>query len=313
MKRGPKTQEDFEKESLRSNIIAGVLLLAAGIGIAIVSEAEISGIAVGVILSLVGLFLLLSKKFERAREHKLTDENSSAFQKQRAELELKTEKIRKKAHDHKGLREEVYMRQLNIAAAILAVLAVLSVILFFTDGLPYVLIALDFAMLLYFIYTVTGHGYKKALKCYEAMGADKYTAEEDFKNGALFKENDAVLCVGKAFVFYNTSGNNCNILDNNRIQWVFPRKKTVYNYYNGIYTGKTVRYSLIFCMDDGSVYEFNCNEAAYTSVIDEIRMLELFIITGWSDELSELYGNEQKNFKFAAAELTLPDIYSVQE
>ncbi|MBQ7782499.1 MAG: hypothetical protein IJ368_00875 [Oscillospiraceae bacterium] len=313
MKKGPKTREDFEKESLRSNIVAGVLLLAAGIGIAVVSEAEISGIAVGVILGLVGLFLLLSKKIERVRERKLADENSSVSQKKRSALEAKAARCREKSRNHKGLRDEVYMKQLNIAAAILAVLAVLSLILLYTDGLPYVLIALDFAMLLYFIYTVTGHGYKKALKCYEAVGADKNTAEEDFKNGSLFTEGDAVICVGKLFVFFNTSGNNCNILKNDCIQWVFPRKKTEYNYYNGIYTGKSIKYAMVFCMADGSVYEFVCAEEAYALIIDAVRSLGLFIVTGWSDELGELYGNEQKNFKLAAAELTLPDIYNVQE
>ena len=75
-----KNIRDFERESGRSSLIVGLILIAFGVLLGVVvgkDTSVISGIICFLIFTAVGVFVLCFKKIERAAREKAADPTSS--------------------------------------------------------------------------------------------------------------------------------------------------------------------------------------------------------------------------------------------
>ena len=86
--------------------------------------------------------------------------------------------------------------------------------------------------------------------------------------------------------------------------WVFPRLQWVYNYTNGIYTGRSNKFSITFCLSNGEFFNAVVDEAAIPLIIDDMQKLRPGVVCGFTEEISDLYG--QNHSAFEEAEKNIP-------
>lgn len=328
-----KEEKDYEKESRINAYISSSVIILIGIvcvvfavsGGAYDSTTAVVGGIMGAFFIAVGLFMLARKRVEQKEDRMVKSaggltvtDNEDMPAASRAALRKSREKCAAAAHSHKGLEEEFRLKPIYISAAVFAVLTIINIIVYFVGYIYYMLVILDVIALIVFIYCVSGSGYKKALAAYAAPeggfeGIGKDEAEKEYAQGAVYREGETI-CVGERFVFGSTTA-ACYALDIRHIVWVFPRVEIQYNYYNGVYTGKTEIYRMMFCMDNGMVYQFKCPIGACSLIIDDIIARRQGVITGWSSELGDVYENVGgMDFMAVAPKLVkLPDPYNLQK
>ncbi len=325
-----KTHEDYERESRRNSAVVGILMIILGVAIPAAFIAtdggSVESITAAVIMAVIfvgfGVFMLCRGRLAEKAEKQLEDENSPLSQKEKAKIEKKMNAIGLKMHNHKGLREEVFVGSIMTASIFLAVCVIITVVMWFAGVIYFVMLAFDLVAVGYFIYAAGGFGYKKALAAYASPlgaahiggigGLDKDQADADFEKGALLKITGSMLCLGPKCIL-GLNALDYYALAREYTEWVFLRRKIVYHYTNGVYSGKENKCFAVFCMSDGAVYEFECGEAAGMLVITEMQKLCPDIITGWSDELGAVYGRAPHCFREKAAEMVRPDPFAVQK
>lgn len=316
-----RTSEDYERESSRSGKASGIFLIFIGIamGIGIISSsggewyAMVTALIFALLFTVIGVCLIMQKKFERKKEERLADENSRESIKKRRQLEKQIEKTRQKAYHHGSMSECIKNNGIYISGGVLALLLVLTLIIWFIGYIYYILIFLDIMAVVLFIYFISGHDYKKAKKAYAEAGASEEEAEADFETGVYLSNAPYSLCIGRRYVLGNNSrSGGFTALRREEINWVFIREKIQYNYYNGVYSGKSKNYFLIFCLKDGSAYEFPCTEAGVRIGVDEIKDSSPDVILGWSDGLGEIYMQNPAEFLENSRGQFLPSPYAVQ-
>lgn len=307
-----KKTEDYEKDSAVSSVIAGVIMIIIALWILATNVTWIS-FAISLLLIAVGGFLIFMKRAERKREAALKDENSPQSVSHRKELDRKIQKAAQKAHYHKGLKGELYSRTVKIAVGLLIFALFLLLFVIAESSLPYIIIAGAMAIgaVIFLIHAASGKDYKQALAAFEAAdGGSAEDAEREFAEGALFRCGGDAVCVGRDYIF-GCMGLKTEVIPMKIVVWMFMNRKLQYNYYNGIYTGKTEKYFINFCTSGGRVFSYSCSEEGGILIIDEVHHNDTRVLAGWSDELRNIYANSPAEFTDAAVGTVMPSPYAL--
>lgn len=310
-KRREKTTEDYEKDSAVSSVIAGVIMIIIALWILATNVTWVS-FAISLLLIAVGGFLIFIKRAERKREAALKDENSPQSVSHRKELDRKIQKAAQKAHYHKGLKGELYYRTVKIAVGLLIFALFLLLFVIAESSLPYIIIAGAMAIgaVIFMIHAASGKDYKQALAAFKAAdGGSAEDAEREFAEGAVFRSTDMV-CVGRNYIF-GRMGLKTTVIPMSSVVWMFMNQKLQYNYYNGVYTGKTKQFFINFCTSDGRIFAYSCSEEGGILIIDEVHHNDTGVLAGWSDELWELYAKDPAGFLEAAVGAVMPSPYEL--
>lgn len=237
-KRREKATEDYEKDSAVSSVIAGVIMIIIALWILATNVTWVS-FAISLLLIGLGAFFILRKRSEKRLEEALKDENSPQSVSYRKGLEKKIQRAAQKAHAHKGFKGELYYRTVKIAAFVFVLTLFFLFVMLMESTLMYVVLTAAAAIgaLIFFIYSLTGKDYKRALAAFKAVGGSEEEAEREFAEGAVFRSTDMV-CVGRNYIF-GRMGLKTTVIPMSSVVWMFMNQKFQYNYYNGVYTGKT--------------------------------------------------------------------------
>ena len=310
-KRREKTTEDYEKDSAVSSVIAGVIMIIIALWILATNVTWVS-FAISLLLIAVGGFLIFIKRAERKREAALKDENSPQSVSYRKGLEKKIQRAAQKAHAHKGFKGELYYRTVKIAAFVFVLTLFFLFVMLMESTLMYVVLTAAAAIgaLIFFIYSLTGKDYKRALAAFKAVGGSKEEAEREFAEGALFKCGGDAVCVGRDCIF-GCMGLKTEVIPMKIVVWMFMNQKLQYNYYNGVYTGKTKQFFINFCTSGGRIFTYSCSEEGGILIIDEVHHNDTGVLAGWSDELWKLYAKDPAGFLEAAVGAVMPSPYEL--
>ncbi len=309
-KRREKTTEDYEKDSAVSSVIAGVIMIIIALWILATNVTWVS-FAISLLLIAVGGFLIFIKRAERKREAALKDENSPQSVSYRKGLEKKIQRAAQKAHAHKGFKGELYYRTVKIAAFVFVLTLFFLFVMLMESSLMYVVLTAAAAIgaLIFFIYSLTGKDYKSALAAFKAAGGSEEEAEREFAEGAVFRSTDMV-CVGRNYIF-GRMGLKTTVIPMSSVVWMFMNQKLQYNYYNGVYTGKTKQFFINFCTSGGRIFTYSCSEEGGILIIDEVHHNDTRVLAGWSDELWKLYAKDPAGFLEAAVGAVMPSPYEL--
>ncbi len=310
-KRREKTTEDYEKDSAVSSVIAGVIMIIIALWILATNVTWVS-FAISLLLIAVGGFLIFIKRAERKREAALKDENSPQSVSYRKGLEKKIQRAAQKAHAHKGFKGELYYRTVKIAAFVFVLTLFFLFVMLMESTLMYVVLTAAAAIgaLIFFIYSLTGKDYKRALAAFKAVGGSKEEAEREFAEGALFRCGGDAVCVGRDCIF-GCMGLKTEVIPMKIVVWMFMNQKLQYNYYNGVYTGKTKQFFINFCTSGGRIFTYSCSEEGGILIIDEVHHNDTGVLAGWSDELWKLYAKDPAGFLEAAVGAVMPSPYEL--
>lgn len=310
-KRREKTTEDYEKDSAVSSVIAGVIMIIIALWILATNVTWVS-FAISLLLIAVGGFLIFIKRAERKREAALKDENSPQSVSYRNGLEKKIQRAAQKAHAHKGFKGELYYRTVKIAAFVFVLTLFFLFVMLMESTLMYVVLTAAAAIgaLIFFIYSLTGKDYKRALAAFKAVGGSKEEAEREFAEGALFRCGGDAVCVGRDCIF-GCMGLKTEVIPMKIVVWMFMNQKLQYNYYNGVYTGKTKQFFINFCTSGGRIFTYSCSEEGGILIIDEVHHNDTGVLAGWSDELWKLYAKDPAGFLEAAVGAVMPSPYEL--
>lgn len=311
-KRREKTTEDYEKDSAVSSVIAGVVCIIIALWILTLNITWVS-FAISLLLIGLGAFFILRKRSEKRLEEALKDENSPQSVSYRKGLEKKIQRAAQKAHAHKGFKGELYYRTVKIAAFVFVLTLFFLFVMLMESTLMYVVLTAAAAIgaLIFFIYSLTGKDYKQALAAFKvADGGSAEDAEREFAEGALFRCGGDAVCVGRDCIF-GCMGLKTEVIPMKIVVWMFMNRKLQYNYYNGIYTGKTEKYFINFCTSGGRVFSYSCSEEGGILIIDEVHHNDTRVLAGWSDELWKLYAKDPAGFLEAAVGAVMPSPYEL--
>lgn len=307
-KRREKATEDYEKDSAVSSVIAGVIMIIIALWILATNVTWVS-FAISLLLIGLGAFFILRKRSEKRLEEALKDENSPQSVSYRKGLEKKIQRAAQKAHAHKGFKGELYYRTVKIAAFVFVLTLFFLFVMLMESTLMYVVLTAAAAIgaLIFFIYSLTGKDYKRALAAFKAVGGSEEEAEREFAEGAVFRSTDMV-CVGRDYIF-GRMGLKTTVIPMSSVVWMFMNQKFQYNYYNGVYTGKTKQFFINFFTSDGRVFTYSCSEEGGILIIDEVHHNDTRVLAGWSDELWKLYAKDPAGFLEAAVGAVMPSPY----
>ena len=310
-KRREKATEDYEKDSAVSSVIAGVVCIIIALWILIVNITWVS-FAIALLLIGLGAFFILRKRSEKRIEEALKDENSPQSVSYRKGLEKKIQRAAQKAHAHKGFKGELYYRTVKIAAFVFVLTLIFLFVMLMESTLMYVVLTAAAAIgaLIFFIYSLTGKDYKRALAAFKAVGGSEEEAEREFAEGALFRCGGDAVCVGRDCIF-GCMGLKTEVIPMKIVVWMFMNQKLQYNYYNGVYTGKTKQFFINFCTSGGRIFTYSCSEEGGILIIDEVHHNDTRVLAGWSDELWELYAKDPAGFLEAAVGAVMPSPYEL--
>ena len=310
-KRREKTTEDYEKDSAVSSVIAGVVCIIIALWILTLNITWVS-FAISLLLIGLGAFFILRKRSEKRLEEALKDENSPQSVSYRKGLEKKIQRAAQKAHAHKGFKGELYYRTVKIAAFVFVLTLLFLFVMLMESTLMYVVLTAAAAIgaLIFFIYSLTGKDYKRALAAFKAVGGSEEEAEREFAEGALFRCGGDAVCVGRDCIF-GCMGLKTEVIPMKIVVWMFMNRKLQYNYYNGIYTGKTEKYFINFCTSGGRIFTYSCSEEGGILIIDEVHHNDTGVLAGWSDELWKLYAKDPAGFLEAAVGAVMPSPYEL--
>lgn len=309
-KRREKTTEDYEKDSAVSSVIAGVIMIIIALWILIVNITWVS-FAIALLLIGLGAFFILRKRSEKRLEEALKDENSPQSVSYRKGLEKKIQRAAQKAHAHKGFKGELYYRTVKIAAFVFVLTLFFLFVMLMESTLMYVVLTAAAAIgaLIFFIYSLTGKDYKRALAAFKTVGGSEEEAEREFAEGAVFRSTDMV-CVGRNYIF-GRMGLKTTVIPMSSVVWMFMNQKFQYNYYNGVYTGKTKQFFINFCTSGGRIFTYSCSEEGGILIIDEVHHNDTRVLAGWSDDLWKLYAKDPAGFLEAAVGAVMPSPYEL--
>lgn len=309
-KRREKTTEDYEKDSAVSSVIAGVIMIIIALWILIVNITWVS-FAIALLLIGLGAFFILRKRSEKRLEEALKDENSPQSVSYRKGLEKKIQRAAQKAHAHKGFKGELYYRTVKIAAFVFVLTLFFLFVMLMESTLMYVVLTAAAAIgaLIFFIYSLTGKDYKRALAAFKAVGGSEEEAEREFAEGAVFRSTDMV-CVDRNYIF-GRMGLKTTVIPMSSVVWMFMNQKFQYNYYNGVYTGKTKQFFINFCTSGGRIFTYSCSEEGGILIIDEVHHNDTRVLAGWSDDLWKLYAKDPAGFLEAAVGAVMPSPYEL--
>lgn len=300
----PNLRTEEYKPDMRQGILGisiGVLLLFLGVVFYLTEHGGILNFLIlnspGAIITGLGIYFLYRhnhpeyvKRINKRKYIKFQRKLEKNHDKIIHSLEKQSRIIRMKASKHRGLMWDVYFRRtvyFGLASVILVLLAFFNIAPFYVAALIIALCA--------FIYSVSGMGYRKTLKAYEAVYKSAAETKESYKKSNVYHYSFETLSIGEEFVMSTQTSRT--VIPVREIVWIYCEMKMTDNYKNYDYKGTTVMYKIYLYTENGESYDFYCTESQYVPIIDDILEKGTMITAGFSSYLYELYKNEPLYFR----------------
>ncbi len=300
---GRKSVGEYENESRRSVVTAGIVFIVFGVlmGFAVgFSTGAVSGVIAFVIFAAVGVFLLCFKDIEKKIRERNDTPGTEGYANKQTAMEERRKQIYEKAVHHSSLRSETSMKIIGISGIILGAVAVCNIVMLVSGSVSVLMLVLLALAAVMFVLSLFGKDYKRTIAAFARYGVDEKQAAEIYKNMHVYKAGD-MIAVGDRFLM---PGSTADIIPVKRIVWVFPKLKWIYNYTNGIYSGRTNEYSILFCQSNGDIHDMKVDEAAIPLIIEDMRKCRPGVVCGYDEKLSQLYNSDPRGFE--EAEKTVP-------
>ncbi|MBQ9208235.1 MAG: hypothetical protein IJ149_01475 [Oscillospiraceae bacterium] len=301
---GRKSVGEYENESRRSVVTAGIVFIVFGVlmGFAVgFSTGAVSGVIAFVIFAAVGVFLLCFKDIEKKIRERNDTPGTEGYANKQTAMDVRRKQIYEKAVHHSSLRSETSMKIIGISGIILGAVAVCNIVMLISGSVSVLMLVLLALAAVMFVLSLFGKDYKRTIAAFARYGVDEKQAAEIYKNMHVYKVGD-MIAVGDRFLM---PGSTADIIPVKRIVWVFPKLKWIYNYTNGIYSGRTNEYSVVFCQANGDIHDMKADEAAIPLIIGDMRRCRPGVVCGFDDKLSQLYNSDPRGFE--AAEKNVPE------
>ncbi|MBQ7990757.1 MAG: hypothetical protein IJ251_06885 [Oscillospiraceae bacterium] len=297
-----KSNEQLEKEKKRSILLFGIVFIVLGVlfAAAIISGGEVvGGIIAGLIFIAAGCVLLNLDRIQTSHYNKAHTAGTKEYERKQQALSAQAQKVYDRAHNHRSLHDEMNFRLMAIAGGVFGGLLLLNLIILFASGYIYwILIIITVCALAFFIYTLTGKEYKLLIEKYAAVNANEQMAEQDFATASIYRGGSGgALIIGERYTVVSDKGKQVILSDT--INWVFGRKQWVYNYTNGIYTGRSDRFFIYIATKDGALFEQTVDEAAMYVIIDDFLTRFPTVTAGYTPELEDIYHASPADFSSA--------------
>lgn len=300
---GRKSVGEYENESRRSAVTAGIVFIVFGVlmGFAVgFSTGAVSGVIAFVIFEAVGVFLLCFKDIEKKIRERNDTHGTEGYANKQTAMDVRRKQIYEKAVHHSSLRSETSMKIIGISGIILGAVAVCNIVMLVSGSVSVLMLVLLALAAVMFVLSLFGKDYKRTIAAFARYGVDEKQAAEIYKNMHVYKAGD-MIAVGDRFLM---PGSTADIIPVKRIVWVFPKLKWIYNYTNGIYSGRTNEYSILFCQSNGDIHDMKVDEAAIPLIIEDMRRCRPGVVCGYDEKLSQLYNSDPRGFE--EAEKTVP-------
>ncbi|MBP0955067.1 MAG: hypothetical protein J6M90_05405 [Oscillospiraceae bacterium] len=300
---GRKSVGEYENESRRSVVTAGIVFIVFGVlmGFAVgFSTGAVSGVIAFVIFEAVGVFLLCFKDIEKKIRERNDTPGTEEYANKQTAMDVRRKQIYEKAVHHSSLRSETSMKIIGISGIILGAVVVCNIVMLVSGSVSVLMLVLLALAAVMFVLSLFGKDYKRTIAAFARYGVDEKQAAEIYKNMHVYKAGD-MIAVGDRFLM---PGSTADIIPVKRIVWVFPKLKWIYNYTNGIYSGRTNEYSILFCQSNGDIHDMKVDEAAIPLIIEDMRRCRPGVVCGYDEKLSQLYNSDPRGFE--EAEKTVP-------
>ena len=300
---GRKSVGEYENESRRNVVTAGIVFIAFGVlmGFAVgFSTGAVSGVIAFVIFEAVGVFLLCFKDIEKKIRERNDTPGTEEYANKQTAMDVRRKQIYEKAVHHSSLRSETSMKLIGISGIILGAVAVCNIVMLVSGSVSVLMLVMLALAAVMFVLSLFGKDYKRTIAAFARYGVDEKQAAEIYKNMHVYKAGD-MIAVGDRFLM---PGSTADIIPVKRIVWVFPKLKWIYNYTNGIYSGRTNEYSILFCQSNGDIHDMKADEAAIPLIIEDMRRCRPGVVCGYDEKLSQLYNSDPRGFE--EAEKTVP-------
>lgn len=285
----------IEKRRRNSPYTVGIIIIVAGIVLAILAGASDKSAGIGIfIVSMVfgGLVIGLTSHSIKKEDNQII-QGTPEYEKQEMAVRAKADKAYDKLYTHKNLHDQFSFKSMMITGALFGGFTLINLAMFIFGGMYSIyFIIIDLCLLAVFIYSLTGKEYKDLLKLFADHGLTEQDAEREFSTAALVSDATSEIAFGRNYCIISKPQKR--VFRTSDILWVFPRIRYVYNYTNGFYTGRTEHCSLIFATIYGEFIEGENARPNCDALIRKIE--ESGIICGYSYELYQKYCNDRERF-----------------
>ncbi|MBQ4363962.1 MAG: hypothetical protein II782_08165 [Oscillospiraceae bacterium] len=310
-----KRPEDIEKDR-RSNGLK-VLAVFAGAGllisIALFFESGLGNalICFGGFAGLGALIFAIIKGRQKTEDNwdiAMRDPSSPQYAKQMQRINMMAEQLRAKMYKHGSLKDEYSMASMIVIGIIFGIVLLINLIMFLFGYYSIWAILILVIMLVMFIVSLRQPGYKKILDKYMQIGALPPEAEEDFAHAAMMRGGSLNITAVGAKYTVSTEGEQ-TVIRTADIVWAFPRMRYTYNYYNGVYTGRSTETSIVLCTAQGGMHVC-CASLEGCYVFMDI-LSDMNVVCGYADSLYQLYKTDPSEFAVNAGKNSpLPEIHT---
>lgn len=292
-------RDKIEKRRHRNPIYWGIGLAAAGLllGLAASLGDDMAFLPIFLAFGGIGAVVMVIGLKRVKYEDEADVPGTSAYDKHNASLRKKAQIFYDKLYTHRSLHDEFSFAKMALSGGIFGVLFLITVVMFFAGYYSVLVLIGDVCVLVVFIYCLTGKPYRSLIALYAPYSADETEAARDFETSAYVNDMTGKMAMGKVYCIVTQPKER--VFRREEILWIFPRLRYVYNYMNGIYTGRSEKASLLFCLKNGDMVEGEIERAACIAMLRKAH--EDGIICGYSRELCDLYMDNRETFPEAYA------------
>lgn len=305
-----KSLEQLEKEKVRSLLIAGAIIAAFGILLFFIRDNTVTSATsyiVGSIFLTAGLVILARGVIAKKKGIEYDDPNSPRAIAHKNKILSRLPAAREASHRHGTFRDETKVYSVTFGGIFMGVMFAINLaLLVFRGSIYWIMLIMLVISIVLFVALVLNKDDKKLMAAAAEKGYDINEINADFAASACYHNN--FFAIGRKFLFTNDL-----LVPLSGLIWAFPRKQWVYNYINGIYTGRSNRFFLELYFDDGRSVELSCQEMTCYLAIDELRAALPSLTTGYSKELSEALYQYEKDPHSFPGDAPLPDKYAFAE
>lgn len=278
MKEKKPYSERREQEIRRNCIFAGIVFTVFGavMGVMVAShiiklnEHKLLYLTLFCLLPIgVGIYYFTLPKRLKKDESDEQDPGALRYQQLLNDREKALEKLRRNVSNaDKTLKGELFKKQLSYGIAMVFLLPILGLGIYFSanfQNLAIVLLVIGFFAVL-IIYFVVRFGYGSVKSFARKNNIDIADVAEDFRLGTSYSTFSSFLSVGNKYTILVTETKSF-ILKNEDIVGAAPFYQKTDNYSNGIYSGTSTHYYVLIFTNDGSTYKFHCANFAEELII----------------------------------------------
>ncbi|MBQ5418157.1 MAG: hypothetical protein IIU25_04000 [Oscillospiraceae bacterium] len=305
-----KSLEQLEKEKVRSLLIAGGIISAFGILLFFIRDNTVTSATsyiVGSIFLIAGLVILARGVIAKKKGIEYDDPNSPKAIAHKNKILSRLPKERETSHRHGSFHDETKVYSVTLGGIFMGVMFAINLaLLIFKGSIYWLMLIMLIISIIVFVALVLNKEDKKLMAAAAEKGYDINEINADFAVSACY--HNSFFAIGRKFLFTNDL-----LVPLSGLIWAFPRKQWVYNYINGIYTGRSNRFFLELYFDNGRSVELSCQEMTCYLAIDELRSVLPSLTTGYSKELADALYQYEKDPHSFPGDATLPDIYAFAE